>query len=119
MLAVVRRVDDVEVSLIADLIRDTGPQVAAATLETVAELGELGVVGVGLGGSEQSFPHEPFAPSTSEPGISTCARPSTPAERPGRRASRARSGCRVPSGSATAPAPPRTSPWSATWRAFG
>jgi adenosine deaminase len=56
------RVADVEVVLIADLIRDTGPQVAAATLEAVAEVCEFGVVGVGLGGSEQSFPPEPFAP---------------------------------------------------------
>ena len=56
------RVTDVEVVLIADLIRDTGPQVAAATLEAVAEVCEFGVVGVGLGGSEQSFPPEPFAP---------------------------------------------------------
>jgi adenosine deaminase len=57
------RVADVEVALIADLIRDTGPQVAAATLEAVAEVREFGVVGVGLGGSEQSFPPEPFAPA--------------------------------------------------------
>jgi adenosine deaminase len=56
------RVADVQVALIADLIRDTGPQVAAATLEAVAEVRELGVIGVGLGGSEQSFPPEPFAP---------------------------------------------------------
>jgi adenosine deaminase len=56
------RVADVEVALIADLIRDTGPEVAAATLEAVAEVRELGVIGVGLGGSEQSFPPEPFAP---------------------------------------------------------
>jgi adenosine deaminase len=56
------RVPDVEVALIADLVRDTGPQVAAATLEAVAEVRELGVVGVGLGGSEQSYPPEPFAP---------------------------------------------------------
>jgi adenosine deaminase len=56
------RVADVEVALIADLIRDTGPRVAAATLEAVAEARELGVIGVGLGGSEQSFPPEPFAP---------------------------------------------------------
>ena len=56
------RVADVEVALIADLIRDTGPEVAAAALEAVAEVRELGVIGVGLGGSEQSFPPEPFAP---------------------------------------------------------
>jgi adenosine deaminase len=56
------QVADVEVALVADLIRDTGPQVAAVTLEAVAEVREFGVVGVGLGGSEQSFPPEPFAP---------------------------------------------------------
>jgi adenosine deaminase len=56
------RVGAVEVALVADLIRDTGPEVAAATLEAVAELRELGVIGVGLGGSEQAFPPEPFAP---------------------------------------------------------
>jgi adenosine deaminase len=56
------RVAGVEVALVADLVRDTGPKVAAATPEAVAEARELGVVGVGLGGSEQSFPPEPFAP---------------------------------------------------------
>jgi adenosine deaminase len=56
------RVAGVEVALVADLIRDSGPKVAAATLEAVAEARELGVVGVGLGGWEPSFPPEPFAP---------------------------------------------------------
>ena len=52
----------VEVALIADLVRDQGPVGAAVTLEEVAEVAaEAGVIGVGIGGSEQLFPPEPFA----------------------------------------------------------
>jgi adenosine deaminase len=56
-------VPGVEVLLIADVVRDTGPAKAARTLEAIAEVAaEAGVVGIGLGGSEQLFPPEPFAP---------------------------------------------------------
>ncbi len=54
------RVQGIEVALIADLIRDLGPESAARTLQAVKEVRECGVVGVGLGGSEQSFPPELF-----------------------------------------------------------
>ncbi len=50
----------VEIALVADLIRDLGPENAARTLAEVAEVRNLGIVGVGLGGSEQEFPPEPF-----------------------------------------------------------
>jgi adenosine deaminase len=56
------RVPAVEVALVADLVRDTGPAGADATLSQIAEVRDQGVVGVGLGGSEQSFPPAPFAP---------------------------------------------------------
>lgn len=56
------RVPEVEVALVADLVRDTGPQVAASTLEAVAEVRELGVIGITIGGSEAEFPPELFAP---------------------------------------------------------
>jgi len=53
----------VEVALIADLVRDQGPAGAALTLEEVSEVAaEAGVIGIGIGGSEQLFPPEPFAP---------------------------------------------------------
>ena len=55
------RVPEVEVALIADLIRDLGPEVAAQTLRDVAEAKQFGVIGVGLGGSEHAFPAAPFA----------------------------------------------------------
>ena len=55
------RVPQIEVALVADLVRDTFPQKAAVTLQEIHEVGELGVIGVGIGGSEQDYPPEPFA----------------------------------------------------------
>ncbi|HEX7492177.1 MAG TPA: adenosine deaminase, partial [Candidatus Limnocylindrales bacterium] len=52
-----------EVALIVDVVRDQGPLGAGRTLEEVAEVAaEAGIVGIGIGGSEQLFPPEPFAP---------------------------------------------------------
>ena len=55
------QVPDVEVALVADLVRDSGPEHAAITLAKVNEVRDLGVVGIGIGGSEHRFPPEPFA----------------------------------------------------------
>jgi len=55
------RVQGVEVALVADLVRDLGPENAAVTLRAVHEVRELGVIGVGIGGSEPLFPPELFA----------------------------------------------------------
>jgi adenosine deaminase len=55
------RVPGIEIALIADLIRDRGPESAARTLRAVREVREYGVIGVGLGGSEQTFPPDLFA----------------------------------------------------------
>jgi adenosine deaminase len=46
----------IRVALVADLVRDTGPEHAARTLERVAEVRDLGVIGIGLGGSEHEYP---------------------------------------------------------------
>jgi adenosine deaminase len=54
------RVRQVDVALIADLIRDLGPQRAARTLREVNEVRDYGVVGIGLGGSEHAHPPELF-----------------------------------------------------------
>jgi adenosine deaminase len=55
------RVDGIELRLVADLVRDFGPERAARTLEEVAEVRDRGVIGIGIGGSEHEFPPEPFA----------------------------------------------------------
>ncbi len=54
------RVPAAEVMLIADMVRDSGPEQAAITLAEAAEVRNLGIIGVGIGGSEQRFPPEPF-----------------------------------------------------------
>ncbi len=57
------RVPDVRVTLNCDLVRDTGPRRAGATLEAVIEVAaDAGVGGITIGGSEQRYPPEPFAP---------------------------------------------------------
>lgn len=55
------RVPEIEVALIADLVRDFGPERAAVTLQEVAEVRHLGLIGIGLGGSEPRFPPALFA----------------------------------------------------------
>ena len=56
------RAANIEVALILDVVRDSGPHAAAQTLSQVSEvLTEAGIIGIGIGGSEQNFPPEPFA----------------------------------------------------------
>ena len=54
-------VPEVEVALVADLVRDFGPKMAEITLSQIREVTDQGVIGIGLGGSEQDFPAEWFA----------------------------------------------------------
>lgn len=56
------RVPEIEFKLIADVVRDSPIERAMRTVETVAELKDYGVIGIGLGGSEQRHPPAPFAP---------------------------------------------------------
>jgi adenosine deaminase len=46
--------------LIVDLIRDHGPEVGLQRLDEVTPYLGKGVIGVGLGGSEQTFPADPY-----------------------------------------------------------
>jgi len=51
----------VEVGLIVDLVRDTGPEKCMNTLEQVIEVaGSAGIVGITIGGSEHAFPPQLF-----------------------------------------------------------
>src|SRR4029079_12699918 len=56
-----KRVPDVEVALIADLVRDYGPERGKRMLAAIKEVRNLGVIGIGIGGSEHRFPPEAFA----------------------------------------------------------
>lgn len=55
------RVSGVRINLVADLVRDYGAEKAARTLDEVAEVKDLGVIGVGIGGSEAKYPPGLFA----------------------------------------------------------
>ena len=52
--------DRIRVNLVADLIRDFGPEKGLRWLREIDEVKHLGVVGIGIGGSEQAFPPEPY-----------------------------------------------------------
>ena len=54
------RVSEIEIFLIVDFVRDFGPEKAAITLKEINEVKELGVIGIGIGGSEHAFPPELF-----------------------------------------------------------
>jgi adenosine deaminase len=55
------QVPEIEVALVADLVRDSGPGKAMTTLAEINEVRSLGVIGIGIGGSEQQFPPDLFA----------------------------------------------------------
>jgi adenosine deaminase len=52
--------DRTTVNLIADLVRNYGPDRGMRWLHEISEIQELGVIGIGIGGSEQEFPPEPY-----------------------------------------------------------
>jgi adenosine deaminase len=56
------KVKGCEINLIVDVIRDLGPDLAGRTVEAAAEVKDLDVIGIGMGGSEQKFPPAPFHP---------------------------------------------------------
>jgi adenosine deaminase len=51
----------IELKLIYDLCRDAGPKRGREQLEQIKDLKGLGIIGIGIGGSEQLYPPEPFA----------------------------------------------------------
>jgi adenosine deaminase len=54
------RCKKIEIALVADLIRDHGPVRGAKMLAAVNEVKDCGIIGVGIGGSENEFPPEHF-----------------------------------------------------------
>jgi adenosine deaminase len=54
------RVPEIEISLIADLVRDYGQESEMTTLKRLNKVKGDGIIGIGLGGSEHEFPPESF-----------------------------------------------------------
>jgi len=51
---------ETEIFLIADLCRDAGPEKGMQVVYQLRELKDLGVIGIGIGGSEHKYPPGPF-----------------------------------------------------------
>ncbi len=56
------RIPQIEIALIADLVRNYGPESEIAMLSPLHEVKDLGVIAIGIGGSEHEFPPGPFKP---------------------------------------------------------
>jgi adenosine deaminase len=56
------RVPQIEIALVPDIVRDMGPERGAVTLARLHEVRGVGIIGITIGGSEQRYPPEPFAP---------------------------------------------------------
>ena len=54
------QVPGIEIMLVADVVRDYGPQQAMISLQRILEVRDLGVIGIGLGGAEHEYPPELF-----------------------------------------------------------
>jgi len=50
----------ITINLVADLVRDFGPQKGRLWLHEIKEVKELGVIGIGIGGSEHEYPPEVY-----------------------------------------------------------
>ena len=54
------QVPDAQITLVADLVRDYGPERGEYTLSELAEVKHLGIAGIGIGGNEAEYPPELF-----------------------------------------------------------
>jgi adenosine deaminase len=54
------RVPEIEIALIADLVRDYGPESEMKTLTALSDVRDCGIIGIGIGGSEHLFPPDLF-----------------------------------------------------------
>lgn len=55
-----KSVEGIKINLVTDLIRDFGPENAMRVLEEINEIRNPSILGIGIGGSEHSFPPAPF-----------------------------------------------------------
>jgi adenosine deaminase len=54
------KVENLQASLIVDLVRDYGPEKESRTLSELADI-KSKIIGIGIGGSEHEYPPKPFA----------------------------------------------------------
>ena len=54
------KVSEIEIALIADLVRDYGPEAEMKILGALADVTDCGIIGVSIGGSEHDYPPQAF-----------------------------------------------------------
>ena len=106
----------VEIRLTTDIPRNLDLDVAVKTARYAVEYLDRGIVGLGLGGPEASYPPEPFERAFLLAKDGGLARSHTLEKRPGRSRSAVLSRFSRPTGSDTASEPWRTPGYSAGWR---
>jgi adenosine deaminase len=57
----INKIKDINIHLLVDLVRDYGPINELKTLYEINEVKNFGIIGIGIGGSENQFPPEPFS----------------------------------------------------------
>ncbi|KPK85612.1 MAG: hypothetical protein AMS27_06850 [Bacteroides sp. SM23_62_1] len=55
------RVKEIKIRLIIDLVRNYGPEQEMKTLSEINEVKQFDIIGIGIGGSENLYPPEPFS----------------------------------------------------------
>jgi adenosine deaminase len=55
------KVKDIKIRLIVDLVRNYGPEKEMRTLCEISEVKQCDIIGIGIGGSENLYPPEPFS----------------------------------------------------------
>lgn len=113
------RVPEIEIALVADLVRNSALPAAARTLQEIRDVQDLGVVGIGLGGPRRASRRSHSRTSTRRPAGWASTPPPTQGKRQDRRASGGRFASSRWSAWDTAPAPRRTTPCSTIWRNTG
>ena len=56
----IRRHKEIKINLIADLVRNFGPENELRTLQEINEVKDFGIIGIGIGGPEKEYPPELF-----------------------------------------------------------
>jgi len=57
----IKKVKDIKIGMIVDLVRNYGPEKEMKTLYEINEVKRYDVIGIGIGGSEHQYPPEPFS----------------------------------------------------------
>jgi len=56
-----KKINEIKIQLVVDFVRDYGPEQEMRTLFEINEVKQFNIIGIGIGGSENLYPPEPFS----------------------------------------------------------